>query len=164
MKKPNRMKRLWAKAFPAPGSPRKREREAGLTLVETIIVVAIIVAFAAGAMIMLGPVLFAGKDAAAKNQIATFVQALEVYNLQCGNYPTEEQGLAALVKKPTIEPSPEGWRGPYLSKSELPKDPWGTEYKYMLPGPEGMPYGIVSYGADGKEGGEGDAKDISSWQ
>jgi general secretion pathway protein G len=140
------------------------EREAGLTLIETIIVVGIIIAFATAAVLVIGPWLGTSRKAAAQNQIATFAQSLEIYNLNCGSYPSTEQGLQALCQKPTIDPVPEGWQGPYLSKKEVPQDPWGHDYKYMAPGPEGTAFGIISYGADGVEGGEGDNKDITSWE
>jgi general secretion pathway protein G len=143
---------------------KKGDHEAGLTLVETLIVVGIIVAFATTAVLVMAPYLSTSKNAAAKSQIATFTQALELYNINCGAYPTAEQGLEALCEKPTIEPVPEGWKGSYLSKKAVPKDPWGNEYKYTIPGPEGLPFGIISYGADGLEGGEGDNKDITSWE
>jgi len=138
------------------------QSQSGLTFIETIIVVAIIMIFATAVTVVLVTVMGTTKEAAAKNQIGTFDQALQLYNLQCGSFPTAEQGLAALRKKPTLEPVPEGWRGPYIS-GDVPKDPWGHEYKYVVPGPEGDPFGIISYGADGLEGGDGDNKDITSW-
>ena len=78
-------------------------------------------------------------------------------------YPTEEQGLMALRKKPVLEPVKDGWDGPYLYK-EPPKDPWGNEYEYMLLNDGENAYGIRSFGSDGKEGGEGKAEDICSWK
>jgi general secretion pathway protein G len=140
-----------------------RENEAGLTLVETMIVIGVIIVFATSAILLLAPILGTSKLAAAKDQIGTFKQALEIYRLNCGTYPTAEQGLAALRQKPTLEPVPEGWKGPYIDK-DVPKDPWGHDYKYVIPGPEGDPFGVISYGADGTEGGDGDNKDITSWQ
>ncbi len=140
-----------------------RGEESGLTMIETIIVVAIIMIFATAATVVLAVVLSQGNAAAANNQISTFKQALELYRLNCGTYPTAEQGLAALRTKPTLEPVCEGWRGPYIDR-EIPKDPWGHDYKYVVPGPAGDAYGILSYGADGAEGGDGDNKDITSWQ
>jgi general secretion pathway protein G len=73
-----------------------------------------------------------------------------------------EQGLAALWEKPTLEPVSSGWNGPYLYKN-IPKDPWGSMYEYVAPGPNNLPYGIRSYGADGREGGENNDADIYSW-
>jgi general secretion pathway protein G len=142
----------------------KRQSEEGLTLIETIIVIGIIVAFATLAIVALAPMIGTSNSAVVKNQIASFKQALEIYRLNCGTYPSPEQGLSALRQKPAIEPVPEGWRGPYIDKKEIPKDPWGNEYKYLVPGPEGDAFGIISYGADGVEGGDGDNKDIKSWE
>lgn len=152
-------RRAFARLFPGDAE----QRQAGLTFIETIIVVAIIMIFATAVTVVLVSVMGTTKEAAAKNQIGTFVQALELYNMQCGSYPTAEQGLAALRKKPAVEPVPEGWRGPYIS-GDVPKDPWTHDYKYVVPGPAGDPYGVISYGADGVEGGDGDNKDITSWQ
>jgi general secretion pathway protein G len=103
------------------------------------------------------------KQAATKSQIETFGLALNAYLLDCGRYPSKDQSLDALWQKPVLEPVPSGWNGPYVNKS-IPKDPWGNAYEYTVPGPNGLPFGIRSFGADGTEGGEGNAKDISSWE
>lgn len=97
---------------------------------------------------------------AARTDIATIMQALKLYKLDNGMYPTQEQGLQALVTKPTIPPIPPNWR-PYLEK--LPTDPWGHPYQYLNPGVKG-PVDVFSYGADGKPGGEGAHGEIGSWQ
>jgi general secretion pathway protein G len=144
-------------------SGTNRQTEAGLTLIETIIVISIIIVFTTAAVIAVGSILGTSKDAAAKNQIATFKLALNMYLVNCGSYPSQEQGLAALRQKPTTEPVPEGWKGPYIDK-EIPKDPWGHDFKYLVPGPAGDAFGVIAYGADGVEGGEGDNKDVTSWQ
>ncbi len=151
------------RANKGPARKSDREAEAGLTMIETMIVVAIIVAFATAATVVLAVVISRGNSGAASNQISTFKQAIELYRLTCGSYPTAEQGLAALRQKPTLEPVPEGWAGPYIDR-DIPKDPWGHDYKYVVPGPAGDAYGVISYGADGVEGGDGDTKDIPSWQ
>ena len=78
-----------------------------------------------------------------------------------GEYPTSEQGLSALFVKP-VSLSNDNWDGPYLSKA-IPKDPWGNDYQYYVPGENGLPYGIMSLGKDGVEGGEGKDADITSW-
>jgi general secretion pathway protein G len=101
--------------------------------------------------------------AAARSQIETLSLALSAYMLDNDRYPSKGQGLEALWKKPVLEPIPESWKAPYLSK-EVPSDPWGNEYVYRVPGPNGLPFEIVSFGADGAEGGEGNDADISSWQ
>ena len=100
------------------------------------------------------------KADAAKIEIGQIGQALDLFKLEVGRYPTSQEGLQALISAP---PGLTNWNGPYWKKSTLPKDPWGNEYRYSAPGQHG-PYDILSYGADGKEGGEGPNKDILSWQ
>lgn len=97
----------------------------------------------------------------AKIQIRNFQQALDLFKLDNGFYPTTEQGLEALVKKPTISPIPPRYREEgYIDR--IPKDPWGNPYVYICPGKHGE-YDIISYGADGEPGGEGKNADIESW-
>ena len=100
----------------------------------------------------------------AKVDIASLETALKLYKLDSGSYPTTEQGLLALVEKPSTEPIPSNWseKG-YLEKSRVPKDPWGREYIYLCPGVHDD-YDIVCYGADGAPDGEGKNKDINSWE
>lgn len=99
---------------------------------------------------------------AARQDIGTIIQALKLYRLDNGSYPSQEQGLAALIQKPTIDPQPNNWKdGGYLER--VPSDPWGNGYKYLNPGAHGE-IDVFSYGADGKEGGEGNDADIGSWQ
>jgi general secretion pathway protein G len=100
------------------------------------------------------------KGDAAKIEIGQIGQALDLYKLEVGRYPTTQEGLQALIQAPSGAPN---WNGPYWKKSTLPKDPWGNEYKYTSP-VQNAPYEIMSYGGDGKEGGEGPNKDISSSQ
>lgn len=98
---------------------------------------------------------------AAKQDIATIVQALRLYRLDNTRYPTSEQGLAALVSRPTVAPVPANWKaGGYLER--LPKDPWGNPYLYLNPGIRGE-IDVFSFGADGVAGGEGVDADIGSW-
>jgi len=140
-----------------------RSSEAGWTFIEAIIVVSIFFIFT-------GAVGFAGvryvnkaRRASAANEIAALSLALDSYYLDCGMYPSEEQGLDALWAVPVTSPVPSGWFGPYLTKKDI-EDSWGREYIYRHPGPEGLPYAISSYGADGLEGGEGPDADIHSWK
>jgi general secretion pathway protein G len=103
------------------------------------------------------------RDATARNQIELFGAALDSYKLDNGRYPTTDQGLEALRVPPTIQPVPSNWRGPYLRK-DVPLDPWGVPYIYLSPGevnPNG--YDLVSLGADGEVGGEGENADVVSW-
>ena len=109
-----------------------------------------------------GPKYFAqiGKSEvkAARAQIDALEKALDHYRLDVGRYPSGEQGLAALSRRPTNESR---WQGPYLRK-ELPADPWGNAYQYVQPGQRGE-FDLISLGKDGKTGGEGEAADIGNW-
>lgn len=130
----------------------------GFTLVELLVVLTILGLLAA----LVGPKLFPklgkGKIAAAKSQIELFGQALDQFRLDVGQYPNTMEGLDALVKNPGAEK----WEGPYLKKG-VPNDPWGKPYHYEAPGTHGE-YDIYSYGRDGVLGGEGEDKDIVSWE
>jgi len=102
------------------------------------------------------------KRAAAKAQIANIESALQLYKLDNGNVPSTEQGLKALVERPSSGPAAPNWKaGGYLPK--VPADPWGNPYKYAIPSPQGGEYEIISFGADGAQGGEGKNADIVSW-
>ena len=132
----------------------------GFTLIELMVVLVIIGLLAA---LIVPNVLDRADDArvtAAKTDIANINQALKLYRLDNQRYPTSEQGLQALVTKPTSGPIPNNWK-PYLEK--LPNDPWGHPYQYLNPGVKGA-IDIMSFGADGKAGGEGKDADIGSWQ
>ena len=130
----------------------------GFTLLELLVVMVIIGLLAS----YVAPKYFAqvGKSEVktAKAQIYALSQALDQYRLDVGHYPTTEQGLNALVTKPTNETK---WQGPYLKKS-VPLDPWGNPYQYKQPGQHGD-YDLLSYGKDGQPGGSGEAADITSW-
>lgn len=136
-------------------------RHAGFTLLE-LLVVMVIIGLLAG---YVGPKFFGqiGKSEvkAAKAQIDALQKALDQYRLDVGRYPSTEQGLQALVVKPSDEPR---WAGPYLSKA-LPKDPWHNDYQYRAPGEHGEhgEYDLLSYGRDGRPGGEGEDADLVSW-
>ncbi|MGN0739526.1 MAG: type II secretion system major pseudopilin GspG [Treponema sp.] len=137
--------------------------EEGWTFMETLIVIAVILILTATAGFVSVNSLEKARSAAAKTQIESLATALEAYYIDCGNYPTAEQGLAALRKKPETSPVSDGWSGPYLYK-DAPKDPWGFDYEYTSPAPDGSAYGIRSFGADGLEGGEDRNADIKSWE
>lgn len=137
----------------------------GFSLIELMIVV-VILGLLAGVLV---PRIMDRPDEArvttAKTDISTLEQALRLYYLDNGNYPTTEQGLEALINKPDSEPVPNNWRsGGYLEASSVPKDPWGNEYIYRSPGDEGRDYEIISLGADGEEGGSGFDSEIRSWE
>ena len=94
-------------------------------------------------------------------QIKNFIGALRLYKLDNGVYPTSEQGIQALVQRPTTVPVPRNYsQGGYLEGGQIPPDPWGNPYVYISPGPGGQDFAIKSYGADGQEGGEGENANI----
>lgn len=100
----------------------------------------------------------------ARVDIAAIETALKLYKLDNGAYPTTEQGLAALVEKPSTEPVPPNWKEKgYLEKAAVPRDPWGRDYLYLSPGVHDD-YDLLSYGADGLPGGENENRDINSWE
>jgi general secretion pathway protein G len=138
---------------------QKSTSQSGFTLIEIMVVMVIIAILAS----LIVPRVINRPDearrVAARTDIATIDQALKLYRLDNGRYPTTEQGLNALVAKPVAEPLPQNWK-PYLDY--LPKDPWGKPYQYANPGQHGE-IDIWSFGADGQPGGEGNDADIGSW-
>ena len=137
----------------------RRKPESGITLIEMMVVVVIIALFAA----LVGPKMLGQADkakrAAAKVQIDNFNNALASYHLATGSFPSTEQGLNALRVKPE---GMEQWDGPYL-QGDIPQDPWAHPFPYKFPGDHGDEPDIVSLGADGQPGGEGNNADIASW-
>jgi general secretion pathway protein G len=135
-------------------------RQRGFTLIELMVVLAIIGVLAA---LVVPNVLNRADDArvtAAKTDVGNLMNALKLYRLDNQNYPTAEQGLNALVVKPSNGPAPLNWK---LYIDKLPNDPWGRPYQYMNPGVKGE-VDVLSLGADGQPGGEGKNADIGSWQ
>jgi general secretion pathway protein G len=130
---------------------------------EILIVMTIIVILTAAVGFMAVRYVEKARRVSAKNQIETFSLALSAYALECTQYPTREQGLDALWVKPVLEPMPAGWSGPYVNK-KIGADPWDHPYEYTVPGPNSLPFGLRSFAADGKEGGDGNDKDIMSWE
>ena len=138
----------------------RRTLARGFTLIELMVVLVIIGVL--GALIVPN-VLERADDAritAAHTDVTNLMQALKLYRLDNQRYPTAEQGLQALIAKPTGGPQPINWK-PYLEK--LPNDPWGRPYQYLNPGIKGE-VDVMSFGADGQSGGEGKNADIGSWQ
>ena len=147
---------------PSPDLARtvRQRLAAGFTLIELMVVLVIIGVLAA---LIVPNVLDRADDArttAARTDVTNLMQALKLYRLDNQRYPTSEQGLQALVAKPTAGPQPLNWK-PYLEK--LPNDPWTRPYQYLNPGVKGE-IDVMSFGADGQPGGEGKDADIGSWQ
>jgi general secretion pathway protein G len=141
----------------------KRRNQRGFTLIELMIVIVIIGILAT----LLIPRIMERPEEArrikAKADIKTIESALKLYKIDSGTYPTTEQGLEALIKKPETSPVPKKWReGGYLEGNAVPKDPWSNTYYYTSPGPDGRDYEIISYGNDGEPGGTGRDADVSS--
>jgi general secretion pathway protein G len=124
-------------------------RDAGITLIEMLVVITIIALFSAVAYQRLTPALEQGRQTAAKTQIEALMAAVQRFNMEKGRFPTQEEGLISVR--------------PYLTK-DIPNDPWGNPYIYRFPGQNGPEPDILSYGADGKPGGEGPGADIVSWK
>jgi general secretion pathway protein G len=138
---------------------RSRRRDRGITLIELLVVMVIIAMFAT----IVGQRLFRNVDRArqttAKAQIGEFESVLDLFRLDVGRYPTNEEGLQSLRVRPA---GIETWDGPYLRK-DVPLDPWGKSYVYRIPGQHGD-FDLLSLGADGQEGGEDEATDIVNWK
>lgn len=136
----------------------------GFTLIELMVVI-VILGILAGLIV---PRIMGRPEEArrmkAKIQIESIETALKLYKLDNGRYPSTEQGLQALVRPPQVGELPPSWReGGYLEKGRVPKDPWGNEYVYLSPGVHGD-FDLLSYGADGEPGGDGNDKDIKNWE
>jgi general secretion pathway protein G len=138
------------------------KEDEGFTFIETIITITIILILSAAVGFSAVKYVEKARIAACRNQIETFRLALQSYFLDCGQYPTEAQNLEALWEKPILSPVPASWSGPYVER-RIPKDPWGNDYVFRNPGEYSLPFTIMSYGADGKTGGEGANAEIHSW-
>ena len=136
-----------------------RKKEAGFSLMELLVVITILALLAGIVVVSLAGRVDTAKQKTAKVQIANLEEALDLFRLDTGRYPTDDEGLSALFERPS---GLDAWNGPYLKK-QLPKDPWKNEYVYRHPG-EHAEYEIISYGQDGAPGGEKNNQDITSWQ
>lgn len=140
--------------------PRSSAISTGFTLIELLVVVSILVLLAS----LVGPRVmkaFSGsKTKTARIQIEQLAGTLDIYRLEVGRYPTTDEGLQALVEDPG---DVSGWNGPYLKKTQVPKDPWGFEYEYRAPGEHGA-FDIWTLGADNQEGGEDEDRDVKGWE
>mgnify|MGYP002628286689 CR=1 FL=1 len=154
------MSHLYKPFMNASRQPRLNRTQSGFTLIELMVVLLIIGVLAS---LIVPNVLNRADDArvtAAKTDVTNLMQALKLYKLDNQRYPSAEQGLQALLVKPTTLPVPPNWKS-YLD--QLPNDPWGKSYVYLNPGIKGE-VDVMSYGADGQSGGEGNNADIGSWQ
>lgn len=148
-----------------PDSPRRRklvsDTSFGFTLIEVLVVVAILGILAAIVVPRIMDRPDEAKRVAARADVGAIAQALKLYRLDNGFYPTTDQGLGALVQRPTSTPTPGNWKqGGYLER--LPKDPWGGDYQYLAPGVKGE-IDVFSLGADRARGGDGSAADVGNW-
>jgi general secretion pathway protein G len=156
--------RLPGAVKPRFGFLAKRQKSHGFTLIE-VMVVMVILGILAGLIV---PRIMGRPEEARRTKAALTLRsldsALKLYKLDNGVYPSTEQGLEALVNKPETGTVPTGWReGGYLDSIRVPKDPWGHEYVYIMPGENGD-YDLSSYARDGEKGGEGDNEDINLWE
>ena len=126
-----------------------KRKEEGFTLVELMVVIVILGLLATVVVINVMPAAGRAAATAARADISSLVQAAEMYRIEHRRYPTSDEGIAALVEAGHVR--------------RLRNDPWGNPYRYVAPGREGRPFDIMSYGADGREGGEGENADIGSW-
>lgn len=141
-------------------SAGKDTKQRGFTLIELLVALVIL-----GLLVgLVGPrvmkYVVGAKSDTARIQIEDLATALDMYSLEVGRYPSQDQGLESLIAEPS---GADGWNGPYLRKQIIPKDPWGIEYHYRYPGEHG-PFDIFSYGADNSPGGDDDNADIGSWE
>jgi len=139
-----------------------RQKSSGFTLIEIMIVMVIIAMMAA----LVGPrvmgALGSSKIKATRIQIETLSASVEAFHLDTGRFPTQQEGLQALVENPENAPI-KGWRGPYLRKNKVPVDEWGNPFVYVIPSTHKMAFDIYSLGGDGRPGGNGDDADLGNW-
>jgi len=139
------------------------KRCGGFTLIELLVVILIITILGSVVGVKLAGKPHEARHAATVAQLQNFTLALKLYQMDNGTYPTQRQGLQALVAPSALEPQPRRFPTEgYLERRELPLDPWGNPYVYLIPGSGGETYEVLSYGADGQPGGTGEASDIST--
>ena len=138
---------------------RRRRRESGLTLLELLVVLIILGLVAALAVPQVMQYLGSAKSKTARIEIDNLAATLDLYRLDAGRYPTQQEGLRVLLEPPA---DGRGWNGPYLKKRDMLTDPWGRPYHYRIPGRHGA-FDLYSLGADNAEGGDGENKDVGNW-
>ena len=137
---------------------KSKIRRSAFTLIEVVVVIVILVTLASIATPLYMNYIKKANISAAKTQIKMFDDALMQYKMDVGGFPETLQGLVENTD------DNEKWKGPYLKPANIPRDPWGNEYVYTCPGEEEREYDLVSYGADGQPGGEGDNKDLNNYE
>ena len=147
-------------AVPRPPHATRSRGDDGFTLIEIMVVMTIIGLLMALVCPRFMRAVGRAETGAARAQIELLGTALDTFRLDVGRYPSTQEGLVALIQKPF---GIDRWDGPYLKKVEIPKDPWGRPYIYRSPGEAGRPFDIVTYGADGAPGGDGDTRAVASW-
>jgi general secretion pathway protein G len=146
-------------AFATPKRLRPRRRAGGFTMIELLVVLVILGLIAAFAVPQVMKYLGGAKTDAAAIQVQNLSTVLDLYRLDTGRYPNQDEGLDALLERPADAAK---WNGPYVKRRDRLVDPWGNPYKYRFPG-EHAEYDIYSLGADNAEGGEGESGDVTSW-
>ena len=148
----------------------KKRKDAGFTFVETLAVLAVTAILTSQVGVAAHKMIQKARISATKMQIEELKLSLQSYFADCGAFPTEEQGLLALWEEPVLYPLAQNWAGPYTDR-KIQNDPWGTPFVYVRADsaraaelPKGLPFGIISLGADKAEGGEGNDTDIRSWE
>ena len=139
---------------------KQMQKKKKFTLIEVVIVIVILVTLASIATPMYMNYVSKANIGAAQSQVELLADAVQGYRTDNKQYPSEDSGLEALVENVD---DLETWNGPYIEGS-IPKDPWGNDYIYRCPGEDNRPFEVISYGADGEIGGEGENADISSWE
>lgn len=148
----------------------EKRRDSAFTFIETLAVLAVTAILTSQVGIAAHKMIQKARIASAKSQIEQIKLSLQNYFADCGRFPTHEQGLDALWEEPQLFPLAENWNGPYTDR-KISTDPWGSEFIYLVKDsagesllPKGLPFGIISLGADRAEGGSGNDKDIFSWE
>jgi general secretion pathway protein G len=155
----NRVRHILDRVKPAAPACARRGADHGFTLLELLVVLVILGLLSAFVAPQVLKYLGGAKTDAAKIQIQNLASTLDLYRLEVGRYPSQEEGIEALVEQPS---GVETWNGPYVRKREQLLDPWGNTYVYRAPGEHGE-YDLYSLGADATEGGEGENQDVTSW-
>ncbi len=140
----------------------RAKMEEGWTFIESIMVITIVLLLTSTVGVAGLKHVERARKSAAKQELAALSLALDGFRLDCGAYPSQEQGLSSLWRDPSVLGHESGWNGPYVSKNDF-VDPWGGDYDYRIPGKDGMPYTLSCLGADGIQGGEGHDADFCSW-